>query len=147
MFFVPLYTLVSFSNSELHFLLLPEPTYSSQAHLHQQQILMKHPPKSPAISGLMMHILVIVTIIRTLFIFLSRLSAWLNDSKGSISYPLLNYHLNFFVNTWNGRQLMLFCTIVPLVLYPCCWFTVGDCKSLRRASFLCSRFVSDRWLD
>ena len=96
---------------------------------------MKHPLKSPTISGLIMHILVIVTIIRTLLIILSRLSAWLDDSKDSINYPLLNYHLDFFVSTWNVRQLLLFCTIIPLAFYPCYRFTAGDGKSLRRASF------------
>ena len=100
-----------------------------------------------AISSLMMHILVIVTIIRTFLIFLSRLSAGLNDFKDSIIYPLLNHHLNFFVSTWNGWQLLLFCTIIPLALYPCYWFTIGDGKSLRRAYFFYSRLISDRWLD
>ena len=108
---------------------------------------MKYPLKSPTISGLMMHILMIMTIIRALLIFLSRLLAWLDDSKDSISYPLLNYHLDFFVNKWNGRKLLLFCTIIPLAFYPCCWFFAGEGKSLRRASFFCSRLVNNRWLN
>ena len=96
---------------------------------------MKHPLKSPIISGVMMHILMIVTIIRALLIFLSRFSSWLDDSKDSISYPLLNYHLNFFVGTWNERQLLLFYTITPLAFYPCYRFIAGNGKSLRRLPF------------
>ena len=68
----------------------------------------------------MMHILMIMTIMRVLLIFLSRLLIWLDDSKDSISHPLLNYHLDFFVSAWNGRQLLLFYTIIFLAFYPHC---------------------------
>ena len=83
----------------------------------------------------MMHILIIMTIMRVLFIFLGRLSIWLDGSKDSISHPLVNYHLDFFVSTWNGRQLLLFYTIISLTFYPYCRLTVGDSKSLRRFLF------------
>ena len=105
---------------------------------------MKHPPKSLTISGLMMHILVIVTIIRTLLIFIRWLSTRLDDPKDSINYPLLNYHFDFFVSTQNRRQLLLFYAIVPFALYPCCWSTTRDGKSLMRASFFCFKLVSNR---
>ena len=108
---------------------------------------MKHPPKSLTIFGLMMHILMIVTIIKALLIFLSRLLAWFDGYKNSISYPLLNYHPDFFVGIWNWRQLLLFYTIIPLAFYPCCRFFVGDSKSLRRASFFYSRLIRERWLS
>ena len=81
---------------------------------------MKHPPEGPTISGLMMHVLMIMTIMRVLFIFLCRLSVWLDDSKDSISHPLINYHLDFFVSSWDGGQLLLFYTIIPLAFYPYC---------------------------
>ena len=95
----------------------------------------------------MMHILMIMTIMRVLLIFFGRLSVWLDGSKDSISHPLVNYHLDFFVSTWNGRQFLLFCTIISLAFYPCYRLIVGDSKSLRRVSFLRSRLVNNRWLN
>ena len=71
----------------------------------------------------------ILTIEWLLHIFWNGLSHRLKGPKHSISHPVVNDSIHFFIGAWYGRVLFL---LFPFPLPPNYWLFGGDCKSLRR---------------